>query len=472
MGEIAVKSHQDPRRPYTLLTGATGLLGQYLMRDLLLAGHRIAVLTRSYRRLEATDRIEQIMQRFESELDQPLPRPVIVEGDIHQTDLGLSTADRQFVLQHCGQIIHSAAILKFHGIQDPTVEPWRTNVEGTRHVLDTAAELGIRRFHYISTAYVCGCRTGLIQEDEFERGQDFRNDYERSKFAAERLVRESESRFDAVTVYRPVVIAGDSHSGFTSTYHGLYLYLRLFAMFVPEQDRGPDGRILTPVRVPLDGDEPRNVVPVDWVAAAFCRLFEEPGAAGRTFHLAPEQRLTPRQVIEACYQYFDSHGVRFCGRDTARGPEPDYAARIFDNIAIYQQYETSDPQFDTSNFRQFAGDVPCPPIDAAIIRRYLEFGERDQWGKSRPSIDPAVATPEIVRQLELIGQQRDARLPMPVRILGPGGGDWTVAGGRAGKPVTVSRGCQGPHRLAIVELDRIRLLPTDSGVVAPADGRG
>ena len=80
--------------------------------------------------------------------------------------------------------------------------------------------------HYISTAYVCGHREDLVKEDEFDVGQEFRNDYENSKFQAEKLVRDF-PEFDSLTVFRPVVITGDSITGYTSTYHGTYLYMKL-----------------------------------------------------------------------------------------------------------------------------------------------------------------------------------------------------------------------------------------------------
>ncbi len=453
MGELSARLALEHHQPYTLLTGATGLLGQYLLRDLLLQGHRIAVVVRNAGRAPAAARVERILQRFESELGRYLPRPIVLTGDIHQPGLGLDPNDRQFVADYCSSLIHNAAVLKFHGAQDPQIEPWLTNVEGTRQALSLADESGIRHFHYVSTAYVCGCRTGTIMEDEFERGQDFRNDYERSKFAAEKLVRQSSS-FASATIYRPVVIAGDSETGFTSSYHGLYVYLRLFALFVPEQERGADGRILTPVHVPLDGDEPRNVVPVDWVSAVFCRLFGNPAARGRTYHLAPEKRLTPRQVIEACYEYFDSHGVRFCGINSPRHRQPDFAERIFDNIAIYQQYETSDPAFDTANVRQFASDIPCPEIDARTIHRYLQFGESDQWGKSRKRSFPASCVQPSVDQLKHLAAAVDSRLPVGIRLTGPGGGDWTVEKrpGTRRNGWTLTRGCRGDaSQLLVVE---------------------
>ena len=56
--------------PYTFLTGATGLLGRYLIRDLTLAGVPIAVLVRPTRKASAQHRVENVMMRFALEATQ------------------------------------------------------------------------------------------------------------------------------------------------------------------------------------------------------------------------------------------------------------------------------------------------------------------------------------------------------------------------------------------------------------------
>ena len=149
--------------------------------------------------------------------------PIILEGDVCKSDLGLGPEDVLWIRNHCDRIIHSAAVLQFEG-SDMDEEPWRTNLGGTQNVLHLSRLTGISHFHYVSTAYVCGQRDSLVYEHELETGQEFRNDYERSKFECEKLV-EAATHFATTTIYRPAVIVGDSQTGFTSTYHGLFLYL-------------------------------------------------------------------------------------------------------------------------------------------------------------------------------------------------------------------------------------------------------
>ena len=377
---------------YTLLTGATGLLGEYLLRDLLLKGIRVAVLVRPTKKMTVTRRIEEILLRWERELRVALPRPVILSGCLTSRNCGLTNAQIDWLRSSCERVLHNAAVLTFVGV-DRAREPWVTNVGGTQNVLNLCRETGVSDLHYVSTAYVCGERKGLIGENQLDVGQGFRNDYERSKFEAECHVREC-SWLDDPTIYRPAVISGDSETGYTSTYHGLYLYLRLIAMLVPRVPADENGIRHTPIRLPMSGGEPRNVVPVDWVAKVITRLLTTTEARGNTFHISPDVPLTPRQVVEYCYSYFNSEGVIYCADQPAdRDEVSEFEREFLQNIQMYQAYDRSDPIFDRTNLLRFSGDIPCPEIDEQLLHRYLDFGERDRWGKRRknaaPHLDPA-----------------------------------------------------------------------------------
>ena len=66
---------------HILLTGATGLLGRYMIRDLILKGYSLAVLVRSSRTASATERIEEVMRHWEPTAGC-LPAPKVLEGNI------------------------------------------------------------------------------------------------------------------------------------------------------------------------------------------------------------------------------------------------------------------------------------------------------------------------------------------------------------------------------------------------------
>lgn len=435
-------------KTYILLTGATGLVGRYLLRDLLLRNKRVAVIARACSRLSARQRVESIMQHWERELGKSLPRPIVLEGDICSPDLGMSEIDVQWVSENCLEIIHNAAILRFKAATRAD-EPFRTNLDGTTNVLKFAHQQGIADFHYVSTAYVCGKTDETVSEDQLDRGQQLRNDYEQSKFDAEKLVREAEG-FRNVTIFRPAVIIGDSATGYTSTYHGLFLYLRLISMLVPHQQRDENGKHFTPIQLPMSGDEPRNLVPVDWVSEVIAHIVCTPNAHGRTFHLTPEKCTTATEVIDSCCNYFNSSGVVYAGEEADTEADDEFSKAIFENTRIYESYVTSDPEFDRTNVEKWAGHLPCPEIDEPMIHRFIEFGEANRWGKKR-AISPNVEY-WFEDELERIGKLAesivgrlsasiDSQITVGLDIKGAGGGQWTLAEIATG--IRIERGLPG-----------------------------
>lgn len=428
VNDIKTPKFSETHSGYILLTGATGLVGQYLTKDLLLASRRLVVLARATNKMTAEQRIEQLLQSWEKQLDCVLPRPVVLTGDVTKEDFGLSESDLQWLTQNCHQIIHNAASLNFVG-DDRAAEPWVTNFNGTRNFVELAKKTGVKDWHYVSTAYVCGKREGTILEDELDVGQGFRNDYEESKLAAEKMVREEAEGLAQLTVYRPAVIAGDSKTGFTSSYHGLFLYLRLIATLVPQQPRDENGVAQTPISLPMKGDEPRNLVTVDWVSQVICRILDTPEAYGKTFHLSPDDHITARQVIDYCYEYFNSTGVKYADECSGEDNEGNlFAATFFANSSIYESYQVDDPHFDRTNLLKYAGDIPCPPIDRDLVFKFIQFGESDRWGKRRvkPPVVPVWINERLSKLSEFSVSGAPEHTHIGLDIQGPGGGQWKI----------------------------------------------
>lgn len=367
-----------------LLTGATGLLGRYLLRDLSTRGAAMAVLVRGDRRQSAEARVDEILSGWDGALGRALPRPTILDGDLTAPGLGLDGDALRWVARHCRTVIHNGASLTFQGA-DRARDPWRTNLNGTGNVLDVCRGAGIRSFHHVSTAYVCGLRDDLVTEDEPPRPARFRNDYEASKAEAEALVRAAAADFpEGVTVYRPAVIVGDSATGYTSTYHGLYRYLQFLALISRYAPRDADGRLVVPVRLDLSGDERRNLVPVDWVSAAIAEIVLRPEHHGRTYHLTPDPPVTARELEEALSAHFGYTGVTFVGPDGLDGAEQnELETQFYEFVAQYELYWTSEPRFDSSHSRAAVSDRPCPAVDAAMVGRLIDFAVRDGWGRGR-----------------------------------------------------------------------------------------
>jgi thioester reductase-like protein len=205
---------------FTLITGATGLLGCFVLQQGLRAGLPLAALVRGD---QARERLEILLSQFPEGERQALPPDFpVLKGDIGEAGLALSESDANWIGLHCDAVLNCAGVVKFQA--EAGGEPYRTNFDGTRHLLAFCKQAKIPHFHQVSTAYVCGQRAGTVLESELDAGQMFHNDYERSKYMAEILVSES-TGFESVSIYRPSVVLGDALTGFTPTFQGAYSLL-------------------------------------------------------------------------------------------------------------------------------------------------------------------------------------------------------------------------------------------------------
>ena len=351
---------------HLLLTGATGLLGRYLVRDLILNGVEVAVLVRPSRRENAADRVEALMGTWDERLGERLPRPTVLEGDITAPDLGMDRGQLRWLARNCDAILHNAASLTFYST-GPDGEPWRSNNRGTQHVLDVCAKTGIRDLHHVSTAYVCGLRRGVVRETDLDVGQDYGNDYERSKTQSEKLVRGAPF-LSPPTIYRPSIIVGDSQNGFTTTFHGFYAVLRIvYTIAVSQGLHQKPKPTAIPTRLTLDGNERKNLVPVDWVSAAITEILMSPEHHGKTYHLTPRRPVTSRTLSEVLERFNNFRGTMFYGGTKDISDPTDAEKLFYDHIQIYNAYWRDDPVFDRTNTLSAVPHLPCPEIDSDTL---------------------------------------------------------------------------------------------------------
>lgn len=350
---------------HMLMTGATGLLGRYLVRDLLLADVPVAVVVRRSRRENAADRVEAMMLTWEEMLGRPLPRPHVLQGDLTEDRLGLSDEDLRWVEENCDSVLHNAASLTFIA-SDSEGEPWRSNVLGTKNVLSVCEATGIHDFHHVSTSYVAGLRTGRVLESELDVGQTLGNDYEKSKVQAETMVRTA-SFLSPPTVYRPAIIIGDSQTGFTTTFHGFYASLHL-AYTLRQSFSAEFGRLAdVPTRITLNGDESKNFVPVDWVSAVMAHILVNRRFHGRTYHLTPTDTVSVGMIRDVLEQAYNFKGTVFAGFGTKLDNPTEVEQLFYEHFRVYASYWRDDPLFDCTNTRDAAPHLPCPMVDTAML---------------------------------------------------------------------------------------------------------
>ena len=160
--------------PAVLVTGATGFIGRHVVTRLALAGRRIVVLARGRADVSCEERVERIFGHISKVLE-------ILEGDLTHP-AGVERNLRR-LRSHIDAVIHCAGETSFSmhaGESARTV-----HIDGPLALLQMLSTRGLCSWGQVSTAFVCGRRTGIIYEHETDVGQAFHNTYERLKLQSE-----------------------------------------------------------------------------------------------------------------------------------------------------------------------------------------------------------------------------------------------------------------------------------------------
>jgi dihydroflavonol-4-reductase len=164
-----------------LVTGGTGFVGANLVRTLLADGHTVRVLARPGRDRRALDgcKVE------------------IVEGDL------LDVGSLRCAVGGARHVYHAAADYRLWAPDLRVL--YRANVDGTRHVLQAAAEAGAERIVYTSTVGAVGIPKDGTAGDETTPVSlaDMVGAYKASKFLAERVADEWAARGAPVIIVNP-----------------------------------------------------------------------------------------------------------------------------------------------------------------------------------------------------------------------------------------------------------------------------
>ncbi|RYG47923.1 MAG: NAD-dependent epimerase/dehydratase family protein, partial [Chitinophagaceae bacterium] len=149
-----------------LITGGTGFLGSYIIKELIEKNYTVRAIRRS--------------KSIPSYIDADILRKVEwVEGDI------LDVVSLGEAMQGIDTVIHSAAKVTFDKRDRRSM--YQVNVEGTANVVNIALEEGIKRFVHISSVASIG-RTadgGMVNEEKKWEESKVNTHYAKSKYQGE-----------------------------------------------------------------------------------------------------------------------------------------------------------------------------------------------------------------------------------------------------------------------------------------------
>ena len=246
------------------VTGATGFIGQFLVRNLLQRRQPIYVLVRK----SSVKKLDALRAQWGA-TDKDV---IAVVGDLARKNLGVADAEVKKLKGKIDHMFHLAAI---YDLKASAEDQQAANVEGTRHAVQFAQAASVGCFHHVSSIAAAGLYDGVFREDMFEEAEDLDHPYFKTKHDSEAIVRDVCKR--PFRIYRPGFVVGDSKTGYIDKIDGPYYFFRFLQKM----------RHYVPQWMPMLGIEGGriNIVPVDFVADALDHIAHKKGLDGKCFHL-------------------------------------------------------------------------------------------------------------------------------------------------------------------------------------------
>ncbi len=287
----------------TLVTGASGFLGWHIACLLAERGHKVRALCRPTSRLRELD-----VERVEGDLRDPNSLARAVRG--------------------CQLVFHAAADYRLWAKNSDDL--YRSNVDGTRNLLQAAERAGVERVVYTSTVGCIGLpESGVGDEASAVSISDMSGHYKRSKWLAEQVALEQAHTGMPIIVVNPTAPIGDHDCKPTPTGKIIVDFLR--------------------DKLPAFVDTGLNLVDVRDVALGHL-LAAEHGRAGERYILGGEN-LTLKQILGRI--------AFIAGKKapTARVPYPiAYAAAIA-----------------STSWAHLTGQTPLAPLEGVKMARKKMF---------------------------------------------------------------------------------------------------
>ena len=222
------------------LTGASGYAGGHILKRLLARGDSVKALVRE-------GSVTPSLTSSGAE---------IIRGVLGNAD------DAQRLVQGCDAVMHIAAVYRTAGHPDSYYR--EINVEGTRRLLEAAAEAGVRRFVHTSTVGVHGDVTNPPADESAPIAPS--DIYQESKAEADALAREfGRAHGLEVVIVRPGAIYGPGETRLLKVFRSI-----------------ARGRYA----VVGKGTPHYHLVYVDDLVDGFLLALDRPEAAGETFIIA------------------------------------------------------------------------------------------------------------------------------------------------------------------------------------------
>ncbi len=353
------KTNDMPEPKNIFITGATGFLGGYLLKELLdQTTAEIYCLIRAENDAKAYARLSNTNKRIH-----------IISGDLAKTHFGLDKNKWEELTEKIDTIYHCAAWVN---IVQPYEAMRSSNISGTLEVLRLACTGQRKHIHYASTLSVFVAtdkNTGTAMEaDKLQNTKYVYGGYAQTKWAAEYMLLQVPENVCTITNYRFGLITGDTKTGKAPQND-------LFGMFIKGiKSLGVMPKIAPKIAV--------DITPIDYASKAMAHLSLH--GKNKIYHIANKEPLTLTKLLKAIKKECPDiktlsemdWDLYFENRDLEANEAATYLSLCRNNDSYIQHrtmdlFQATDIYFDTQNTDNDYHES-CPKVTDELLSIYIK----------------------------------------------------------------------------------------------------
>ena len=267
-------------------------------------------------------------------------------------------------------------------------------MSGTENVVRFCYTEKIKRLHYISTAYVAGKRRDVVYEDELDKGQAFNNNYEKSKFDAEKILDNLSDNmiFQQLFIGRALLwaIPGLVIQKITITF--IFLARGFTASKITKRKKSPENdSSISPkrihqssyLRIPGDKHGAINLIPVDYAARTIVAISRRDESINKIFHIVNPSPPTLGELAE-WMEVATGKRIKILPFYELQAQSYTIFEKLFLRVLkpfnhICLENLILIPQ--TPKHLLSGAGIECPLITQELIHRFIQYGVDTHWGK-------------------------------------------------------------------------------------------
>lgn len=361
------------------ITGATGFLGIYLLKELLKKTDKnIYVLVRAADFKKAMEKISSTGARYGVNFTfGEIKRIRIVLGDVEQPRLGMFLKDWRKLTREVSDVYHCAAIVNMAKTYE---ELKSSNVDSVKEIVRFALIGNKKRVNYVSTLSVLVAtdkNTGILLEDnDLSCVKIIYGGYAQSKWVSERFLRQIPKESLGINIFRPGLLTGNSKTGIYSDHD----YLKMFIQGIIQLGSIPGGKHNS---ITLD------VTPVDYAAKAIAYISLK--SQGDTYHIANKGGFTLKMILDALKKLGINIKIlppgkwltQMKSKELSQNESAAFMAlcrlmpkeKDFEQLRSMDLFQATNVNFDQTRSWQYLKYVPiiAPKPDANLLGKYIKL---------------------------------------------------------------------------------------------------